>query len=468
MMNPAINYKVSFSGANIWTILAICFLSALATNGLFIFTCLATLLLILSLIWRYNRPGILVFAFILQWLQVITYIFWLNSRGQSMLASNSAAALLVSCIGLFLMAVIIHFMIKNLEIPSLAKLREQAEKINPRKLLLVYVLTTAFLTSIRFMFGNAGGADQFLVVISSLKWVFFMAYGFIVWLRKKNVLIFIIIIGYEFASSLTSYFSNFKEVLLFVIIIALTFVTKIKTRQIIFGVIAVILLGGLLLTWTAIKSDYRNYVNKGKREQVVSVKKSEAMGKIQSEVQDLTWNNYKFASNMILYRIQYLHNLNLSMERVPYLMPYQNGAVWWKNISFVITPRIFFPNKGIYNASEKARLYTGLNYAGLNEGSSFSLGYFADSYVDFGYIGMFFPIALIGLLVGWIYRVFFKMSRLNLLFRYSIINICLYSFVSFEADGLFLFGRLLTNFLVYWLLARTMFPLLQTWLYKND
>jgi len=466
-MNPAINYKVSFSGTNVWTILAICLLSTLSFNGIFIFTCLATLMLILSLIWRYNRPGILVFAFILQWLQVITYIFWQNSKGQSMLASNSAAALLVSCAGLFLMAVVIHFMIRNLEIPTLARLREQAEKINSRKLLLVYVLTTVFLTSVRFVFGNAGGADQLLVVFSSLKWVFFMTYGFMVWLRKKNVLIFIIIIGYEFASSLTSYFSSFKEVLLFAIIVALTFVTKIRPRQIIFGLIAIVLLGVLLLTWTAIKSDYRMYVNKGKREQVVSVKRSEAIGKMQSEVQDLTLNNYKLASNMILYRIQYLHNLNLSMERVPYLLPHQNGAVWWKNISFVLTPRVLFPNKGVYNASEKARLYTGLHYAGLKEGSSFSLGYFADSYVDFGYVGMFFPIALIGLFVGWIYRVFFKMSRLNVLFSYAIINICLYNFSSFEADGLFLFGRLLTNLIVYWVLAVTVFPMLQKWLYKK-
>ena len=466
-MNPAINYKVSFSGTNVWTILAICLLSTLSFNGIFIFTCLATLMLILSLIWRYNRPGILVFAFILQWLQVITYIFWQNSKGQSMLASNSAAALLVSCAGLFLMAVVIHFMIRNLEIPTLARLREQAEKINSRKLLLVYVLTTVFLTSVRFVFGNAGGADQLLVVFSSLKWVFFMTYGFMVWLRKKNVLIFIIIIGYEFASSLTSYFSSFKEVLLFAIIVALTFVTKIRPRQIIFGLIAIVLLGVLLLTWTAIKSDYRMYVNKGKREQVVSVKRSEAIGKMQSEVQDLTLNNYKLASNMILYRIQYLHNLNLSMERVPYLLPHQNGAVWWKNISFVLTPRVLFPNKGVYNASEKARLYTGLHYAGLKEGSSFSLGYFADSYVDFGYVGMFFPIALIGLFVGWIYRVFFKMSRLNVLFSYAIINIFLYNFSSFEADGLFLFGRLLTNLIVYWVLAVTVFPMLQKWLYKK-
>lgn len=470
MLQATSKYKVSIGTSSIVLFVFIAIFSLFLNNGMYIGICLVTIMLILSLLWRYNRPGIFVFAFFMQWLQVITYVVWMNARGKGMDAFSSSAsnALLVSCIGLLLMAVIISSVINKLNIPTTAYLKEQAEKINIKKLLGVYIISTAFLTSIRFLFGNAGGADQLLVVISSLKWVFFMAYGFTVWIRKKNILIFVVIIAYEFASSLTSYFSSFKDVLLFTIIIALTFAVKIKTRQIIYGLAVSIILTVLLLTWTAIKSDYRKFVSKGQRAQVVSVERSEAIGKMQSEVKDLTWKDYGFATNMILYRIQYLHNLSLSMERVPYLIPYQNGAVWGQNISFVITPRILFPEKGIYNASVKARTYTGLKYAGLKEGSSFSLGYFADCYVDFGYIGMFFPIALIGLFVAFIYRVFYKMEHLNILMRFAIINTCLFSFTSFEADGLFLFGRLLTTLLIYWVLSLTLFPLLQKWLYKKD
>ncbi len=365
------------------------------------------------------------------------------------------------------MAVIIHFTINNIPIPTLAQLRVEAEKINSKRLLVVYIVATVFLTSIRFFFGDAGGADQVLVTISSLKWVFFMMYGFMVWLTKKNRVVFVVIILYEFASSLTSYFSNFKEVLLFAIIISLTFVNNIRPKQLIYGLLAGALLISLLLTWAAIKNDYRQFVNKGRREQVVAVERSEAISKMQSQVADLSWKHYKMAIDLSLYRVQYLHNLSLSMDRVPYLIPYQNGAVWGKNISFVISPRIIFPDKGIYNASEKARMYSGLKYTGLKEGSSFSLGYFADSYVDFGYVGMYLPLGLLALFVGLIYRTFYSMKALNLLFRFGIINITLYNFISFEADGLFLFGRLLTNYIVYTVLCLTFFPRLQRWIYKK-
>ena len=44
-------------------------------------------------------------------------------------------------------------------------------------------------------------------------------------------------------------------------------------------------------------------------------------------------------------------------------------------------PRLLFPNKPIYQATIKTNKFTGKSYAGMEEGASFSLGYFADSYV---------------------------------------------------------------------------------------
>lgn len=469
MTEHKLSYKV-ISGPAIFALLILSGILALFTrNGIYIGLCITTIVGIMGVLWKSNRPGIFVFAFLFQWLQVVTYVFWVNSSGKEMagFSRSGPAALVAGCVGLFIMALVIHFTINNIPIPSLARLKEEAKRINRKKLLIVYVIATLFLTSIRFFFGSAGGADQVLVTISSLKWVFFMMYGFVVLLTKKNRLIFAVIIVYEFVSSLTSYFSNFKEVLLFTIIVSLTFINRIRPKQLFYGLMVSFVLITLLLTWAAIKSDYRRFVNKGRREQIVAVERSEALTKMQNQVTDLSWKNYKLAMDLTLYRVQYLHNLSLSMDRVPYLIPYQNGAVWEKNISFVISPRIIFPDKGIYNASEKARMYTGLKYAGIKEGSSFSLGYFADSYVDFGYIGMYFPLALLALFVGLIYRAFYNMKSINLLFRFAVINIALYNFISFEADGLFLFGRLLTNFIVYTFLCLTLFPRLQRWMYKK-
>ena len=133
---------------------------------------------------------------------------------------------------------------------------------------------------------------------------------------------------------------------------------------------------------------------------------------------------------------------------------------------FVIEPRLFFPDKPVYEATVKTNKYTGFNYSGLKQGSSFSLGYFADSYIDFGYVGMFLPLILIGLFIVFIYRVLYGFSKIILLLRFAVINVALYDFGAFESDGLFLIGRLLLLFLVYWFISKFVLSRLQNWLYK--
>jgi len=223
----------------------------------------------------------------------------------------------------------------------------------------------------------------------------------------------------------------------------------------------------IFIGWTAIKSDYRNYLNQGKGQQVVEVSRSEALSKIGEKVSTLTWDDLQFASYMLMYRLQYILHLGKSMDRVPDVLPYEDGNLWWENITYVLEPRLLFPNKPIYDATIKTVKYTGIRYSGRKAGSSFSLGYFADSYIDFGFTGMFFPLAIIGLVLGGIYRLFMRMKNISVLFRYTIVNVVFYEFSVFEADGLYLFGRLVLLTLVYFILAKTVFPRLQSWLYKE-
>lgn len=384
------------------------------------------------------------------------------------LSEHAPNALLAACIGLFLMAFIISQGIKKLPVYSEQDFEKQTNLVNKRKLLLLYVFSTVFLSSIGFVFGNTSGLAQVLVTLSLLKWIFFIWYGIIVWISKTNRIILVVILLYEFITGLYSYFSTFKEVLFYTIIVSLTFIKQITFRQFINFLIVSVSLLFVFVTWTAIKGSYRQFLNQGSRQQVVSVSKSEALSQVSEKVQTISWKQYQLSMNLALYRIQYIYHLAIVMDRIPELKAHENGKVWWENVSFVLTPRILFPDKPIYESTKKTNKYTGFKYAGIQKGAAFSLGYFADSYVDFGYIGMFMPLSLMALFVMLIYRFFYKMNHLNLFLRFAIINVTLYNFISFEADGLFLFGRLLTNFIVFWILSKTIFPPIQRWLYNFD
>jgi len=129
----------------------------------------------------------------------------------------------------------------------------------------------------------------------------------------------------------------------------------------------------------------------------------------------------------------------------------------------VLTPRILNPEKSIYQASIKATKYTGIGYAGAKSGTSVSLGYFADGYIDFGYFGMFIPLIIIGLLYGAGYFYFIKKSSTNYIFNFSVVGGLFMEFLAFEMDSTYLLGRLFSDLLTFYILSLFFFP----WLIKR-
>jgi hypothetical protein len=468
-MALASSHRIVISGPTIGLASAVLILSVFQNNGLYLMCIIATLYALLLILWRSNRPGILVFAFLMQWAQVAAFVVWMNVLGADInrLSPHGGAAVLMSCAGLVVMAAVLAQSIADLHIPSQEQFEQQAKLINEKKILILYLISTFSLGGIGFLVSAGSGFLQIVTTLASLKWVFFLVYAYVSWINKKNRLILLAIILFEFLTALYSFFSSFKEVILITIVLAMTFIHKISFKQVVYGLLITFLVGFLLITWTAIKTDYRAYLDRGNRQQVVAVSRSEAFSKIGEKIGSLKWKDYQLSMTLFLYRVQYVYHLAKTMDRVPDLLPHEFGGLWWDNISFVLEPRLFFPDKPRYEATKKTTKYTGINYAGYKEGSSFSLGYFADSYIDFGYIGMLIPLAMIALFVAFMYRCFYHLTKVNILFRFALINLVLYEFISFESDGLFLFGRLLLMFLVFYSLARTVLSPLQRWLYKE-
>ena len=65
-----------------------------------------------------------------------------------------------------------------------------------------------------------------------------------------------------------------------------------------------------------------------------------------------------------------------------------------------LMPRLFFPNKPAINDSDRTSAYSGVWVANVDQGTSISIGYMGESYIDFGRWGMFIPVFLWGWLVG--------------------------------------------------------------------
>jgi hypothetical protein len=108
----------------------------------------------------------------------------------------------------------------------------------------------------------------------------------------------------------------------------------------------------------------------------------------------------------LVLRVSYVSLFATTLETVPDVIPFERGKLWWESIRHVLMPRLFFPDKPPINDSDRVNRYSGTQVATAEQGTSISLGYMTESYIDFGPVGMFAPIFLLGVFYGLIYRFF--------------------------------------------------------------
>ena len=207
-----------------------------------------------------------------------------------------------------------------------------------------------------------------------------------------------------------------------------------------------------------IKGEYRVFLNQGSKSQRVDVSKEDAFAKLVELANGQKEGTMDQSITSFLDRFQYTYHLAKTMEIVPKKIPYQNGANWGTSLEFSLTPRLLNPDKPKYEASVKATKYTGIRYAGAAQGVSVSLGYFADGYIDFGIIGMFFPILIIGFVMGSTYFYFVRKSSNNFVFNYAVVGAMYMEFFAFEMDSTYLAGRLFATLLTFLFLKIFFFP----------
>ncbi len=90
------------------------------------------------------------------------------------------------------------------------------------------------------------------------------------------------------------------------------------------------------------------------------------------------------------------------LDRVPRVVPHEDGELLLRALRHVLLPRFIDPNKPrLISDSVLVRKYAGVNVAGEESGASIGLSFVAESYIDFGVPVMFVPLFAYGWLIGW-------------------------------------------------------------------
>ena len=177
--------------------------------------------------------------------------------------------------------------------------------------------------------------------------------------------------------------------------------------------------------------------------------------------------SFERGRDALVYRISSVEYFALAIKQVPIFLPHENGQLLKNALEHVLKPRILFPDKKMIYDSDLTSKYTGVTFAGRDEGVSFSLGYVSEAYVDFGPVYMFIPIFFFGLLFGWMYKTL-------MLKGYNIVwGICysapLFQYLwMFPVPGTKLLGWSITYFVNFYLINRYLVKYLDRWLLLKE
>lgn len=440
-------------------------------NSLYIIAAYAAVLLIIALTWRVYMPNVFTFVMVYHWIQVVAYIFYVNSSWNGNLdlfTKSSGPAFFCSLIGLVVMSFIFSKVAyKDLAV-STEVFEEALNKIEPKKVLYLYLILYFLSGTLSRLAFGLGGLTQILLNIALLKWAGFVLLGYISYKNKEYRLFFAIAFLLDFIGGFFSFFSSFKDVFFYSAVIFMTFITRINFNVSFKASLIAIALFYIAVVWTVIKGDYRQFLNEGSGQQVVNVSQGSAFSKLSDLVSTVNEESMKQGIGSFFYRLQYVYHFAKSMDMVPANIPFQGGEVWRQTIEFVAVPRILSPNKGTLDNSIKASKFTGIPFLSAARGVSFSLGYFADCYVDFGVPGMFLALAVIAFIFAKVYRFLLLKATGNIVINYAIVIAFFVQFAFFEMDGTFMFGRLFTSFIVFLALKYTLFPRMEKFVSKAE
>lgn len=360
----------------------------------------------LYLLFNRNFPPVMLFSFFFQWLflqgQLLDGLF----KDESIITLDYFSATkvdvtLLGFIGIVCFFFAMYIVIRKTPIASSETFYKFFWSLHITRLLAIYSIIYVALFIVGRFIWYFPGLSQPLYILTQFRWsIFFLLFcAVFVQNRFKGVLFFMILL--DFAISFVSFFSTFKEVIYFSFLAYWFFFfrstgfAKLSTLVI---VIVTIYFGVL---WTAVKKDYRDFLNKGSGVQVVLTSRSDAYSKLLQLAGSINEKDIKRGFDELIDRLSIVRVFDAVYKKVPTKISHENGKLWTEGISRPFMPRLLFPGKKILTDSKELNYYSDLNID--EDNSSVSLSMMAGSYVDYGKWGMHVPLFLFGLFCGWVY-----------------------------------------------------------------
>jgi hypothetical protein len=421
-----------------------------------------------------NCPGMpvaVVYLVVWQWAQTFARILQTFPDGEALGAGlfgpNVERAYWYMLASVLVLALCMRMTLGRLPPPT-AKDRTAHARWQPRDLVMLYSGTLVLSVLVRLSGLATGALEQPMSALLYVKTLVLFLLFVNVLTTKQGGGFLLVAILIETVTGFTGILSDFKAVFIFLALAAVAVRIRLTLGMGISAIVWGVVLVTLALFWTSVKMEYRAIATGTDDSQAVTASLGDRLGYLGNRALspgEIDWNR---ASYLLLIRFAYVDIFG-SVITVQEVSRDQSVMRQWSDaLAHVLQPRFLFPNKAPLSDSEVyVRLAKGDPTEEVRAGTSISVGYMAENFVDLGFPGMLAGIAAIGLMAGCVYR-YFMTRKIPIMVREGTVLVLVYSL---GRDGVEIslpkiFGALIMSAGVYAIMVRFAYPRVLAWLEK--
>ncbi len=358
------------------------------------------------LLWKPGQPQTLFFVILFQWFQAFGPVMqgFLDGRAyQDIIGIPEVdTATWLSLTGIGILSIGLKLGSRRTEPKGLKKSVSGLKHLKNGRLVIAYIFASVAALTIRVAGGVYAPFIQAGSAVEIVKWGVVLLIFYRWTAMGQGGILALAILIFESIIGMAGFFSSFKTGFFILIIAGSGSVNLSRNRAAIFALLAFVLLL-FLGFWQVVKGYYRSFMSEGEKAQVITVSVTDRMEWMGQAMNLVGFDNIQQGWQDGLRRLSYVDFFGYAIKTVPSAVKHTDGLLWREAIQHTLMPRFLFPNKAAIDDSLRTSAYCGMTVTGADEGTSISIGYMGESYIDFGSIGMFIPILLWGWGLGWCY-----------------------------------------------------------------
>jgi hypothetical protein len=413
------------------------------------------------LLWRPGEPPTLLLLAMIHLIQVNTALIYANVTGVPLNSLSEYGvdleyATLIALGGVLCLIVGMSFGSAGAPFWSPADAQVEARTWSPRSAFRFWFVSLGISLFFTELSSLSEGVRQLFIAGAGIQYIGIFVLAYVCLCQKRGVGYFLVAVAVELGIGFTGFFGAFKEVF-YVLFIAFA-AARPKINFPAFVAIAFTAIVALICSsfWSAMKEDYRSYLNQGSAEQEVVVPLGDRLNYLADRISEADGDTLSDGFDKLIRRMSYIEFFGATMNFVPASRPHEFGAMTMAAISHILLPRLLIPDKAALPQDTVITIaYTGLPITDRS-GVSISIGYPGEFYIDFGILGVLAGMGILGFLYGKASR--YIQRHFSALIGYGATVTLLIPGFLFETSLPKTVGAVCTSFIILLVMSKIVLP----------